>query len=398
MRRSLAVVATAGLVLALFGPAAWGATTSFDLYLRGDSEPQGSMSTAAPSGGSLPNFDSGRNSDPGLTLSKTDGGSSETDPTKYQRWDYDASGLHLVVTGFTIWATMKDFDTDKTGRIAVYLMDCGSSCVVLDSSTHNVPGTGSWVKVSSPVGVDRSFAAGHSLSVQIVVLGNADDDMWFAYAIAGYPAALTTQQVIATTTTTSTTTTTAPTTTTLPSSSSTSSTIPSTTTTTVAGPHLPLPLPSTTLPGGSTTTTVPGEQSSSTTTAPSGSPSGQEGQETTTTIVFAEQPGSDDEPALVVALDGIDPPSEPPAGVSVLASSSDEFLVAAEIPPTAESISPLEGMLVVFSTAAQAFSTHLLPFLGLTFLGVTLLLVGVSRREDDEVIPRRKSGDWWFSG
>lgn len=372
-------MALAGLISALFAITASGATTNFDLYPRGDSEPVGSMSTPTPPGGGLPNFDSDRNSDPGLSLSKTDGGSGETDPTKYQRWDYDASGLHLNVTGFTMWAAVKDFETGKTGRVAVYLMDCAASCVVLDSSTHTVPGAATWIRVKSNVKTERTFAVGHSISVKIVVLDTSDVDMWFAYATASYPAALAAKQVVATTTTT-----------TIP----TTSTLPPTTTSTVVPP----PTTSTTIPWTTTTTTVPGEPASSSTTLGPGSSTADDGEGTTsTTTILEEQSDVDNEPTLVVSLDGVDPPSVPPDGVSVLATSDNSFVLAAEMPPTAEALNPLEGMLVAFSMAAQTFSTHLLPFLGLTLLGVTLLLVGVSKREDDEEKPRRKSGDWWFS-
>ena len=64
---------------------------STTLYLRGDFEPQGTMAISAPPAQALPNFDPGRDDEPGLLLKKSSG-YSESDPTKYQQWEFDASG------------------------------------------------------------------------------------------------------------------------------------------------------------------------------------------------------------------------------------------------------------------------------------------------------------------
>ena len=135
--RVVRVVMVAIVVALVAAPMALGQTTTTG-YLQHIGVPTSAIRDTVPTG-PLQNMDSSRNSDPGLTLKKTNGGSSENDPAKYQQWGRDASALELDgPVSLTITAAMKDFKTDKAGRLDAYLMDCNPSiteCIVIDSGS-----------------------------------------------------------------------------------------------------------------------------------------------------------------------------------------------------------------------------------------------------------------------
>ncbi|MDX2467480.1 MAG: hypothetical protein QNL12_09210 [Acidimicrobiia bacterium] len=313
------------LVIAAF-PSVAAQAESQSLYLDGNGAPSASLSTTAPTSSSLANHDSQRNDDPGLTVQKGGKTSTESDPTKHQRWTGPSGGLTLDgPVSFTFWSAMKDFTVDKKGAVLAYLLDCtetGSDCEEIDFVTEiSNPWnpSGSWTSKTLSFGnVDYTIAAGRVLVLKVVVRDNSDDDMWFAYDSAAYPSSLslelaaapptttttlgpppptTTTTVTSTTTTTTTapgptppTTTTivapitttaivapvAPTTTTLPTVRTTTTTPPTTTTTTVA-------------PDSTTTTSLPESITSTTTT-----PTEAEPETPDLDIAMAALPGDDD--------------------------------------------------------------------------------------------------------
>lgn len=237
-------------------------------YLKGTGVPRADLSTAAPTSGSLPNYDPGQDSDPGRKLDKSDEGWNEDNPGKHQLWV--APKGEMTIDGqvtLTFWSAMKDFDQDKGARVEAFLLDCnpgGSTCVLIDQgSRESYPwsASASWVSKTIDFGsVTYSIAENRSLAIKVVVGDDSDDDMWFAYDTTSYPSRLSLQTVAPATTTTSTTV--APTT-----------TVPATTTSTrptVGTTTPPPPGPTTTVApivDTSTSTTTPGTGGSSTTLA-----------------------------------------------------------------------------------------------------------------------------------
>lgn len=152
-----------------------------------------------PSGGRLPNYDSNRNDDPGLTLQKGDD-LDERDSTKMQRWWNELPDTTRIAgtPTLTVFAATKDFDTGKTGRLVAGLYDCSPS---LDDCRRLASGAASFRQSSfgsdfgevtitmSPV--DATVAAGRGLMVKMAVPGNSDDDLWLAYGTRAYPTSLT---------------------------------------------------------------------------------------------------------------------------------------------------------------------------------------------------------------
>jgi len=346
----IAIVAT-GSSLAL-------AATPMTLFLAGDSVPQGSMGTGAPGPINLPNFDPGRDSSPGLLLAKSDQGSSETDPTKYQQWEYDVSGQTLSVSKLVIWAAPKDFDVEKTVRFATFLMACDSTCTVLDTATRIVAGATDWKQLNIPLVTNgRDFGASERLVVKITVLDNSDDDMWFAYATATYDARISVKLGVPTPTTSTTTTT----------------TTSATTTTTVFKPEAATT--TTTNPGAISPPTVPTE-TTTTTVLITGEPGG-EAITAPTTTTTSVAPGDFDAGAKTVVGVGL------PLALAVdLSSTSGDGL---EI---GLNLDPQEGLMVVFTTATENIQLYWPVAVGLGLLASVLLWIGLRQRESDDEHPR----------
>ncbi len=287
MRRIVALALPFALVLTVI-PVVGALAESRTLYLDGDGVPKASMTTSSP-GGSLRNHDSGRDSDPGLTVKKGGSGAGESDSTKYQMWVAPAEAMELDgPVSLTFWSTMKDFEDDKKGSVRAFLLDCnpaGNDCDTIDAAnkTDNPwsPSEDWTAKTISFGPTTYSLAEGRSLAVKIIVRGNSDDDIWFAYDAAAYPSRLTFEIVAPPTTTTTTTTTLAPTTTT-----TTTTTVPPTTTTTTTAPP---PTTTTTAPPTTTTTTTAPPPTTTTTVPPTTTSTPPPTTTTTTTTTVAPQ-------------------------------------------------------------------------------------------------------------
>ncbi len=147
--------------------------------------------------GTLPNYDTDRDSDPGLMIKKGDG-LGESDLSKIQRWRSDAGGSRLLGWGtLTIFAATKDFASGKTGRFAIGLFDCdgsGSNCSALATQSASFDQAnfgGNFGAVTVNFGsIDHTFASGRTLVLKLATASDSDDDLWFAYGTNTYPARL----------------------------------------------------------------------------------------------------------------------------------------------------------------------------------------------------------------
>ncbi len=334
-----------------FGSAVAAFASSQNLYLQGNGWPAAAMSASSPPGGPLPDYDN--SGDPGRLVKKDSGGSGQSDPTKFQQWSYNASGLTMDIDKVEIWAALKDFDDDKTGRFTVYLMDCGGTCSVIKSVSSSIDDEEDWKKKSVKFDVTGyEFGTGRNLVVKVVVDASSDDDMWFAYGTSGFNAHLKVNNVGA--------------------GSSTTTTAPVSTTTTTAP---------------SATTTVP----VSTTTISRSTP------ETSPTTVPADISG----PEASIA-DATGEPTRP----ETLPPSQSGPVVGNETPPLALAgqavvvrldgsgssiglfeqtgrLTPQEGLMVVFSAIAESISVYWKAAIALGILMSLLLWLGVSRSSVD---------------
>lgn len=389
MRRLTALVGAVALMLAAPLPAL-ATTEPVYFYPDVDGYPSASLKTTSPTY-SGPMLDIDGNGKQGRRVDKSNKGLSETDDEHFHQWSAPAAGLEVTgAATLTIWFADKSFDGGDTNRLVAYLLDCGSSgCTTLATTSKDVtvPDGEDVFKETTLTfpSFDHTFASGRSLRLRVMIDRDfSDDDMTFAYDTTNYatrlklskvvppPTTTTTTSTSTTTTSTTSTTTTMPTTTT--TKATTTTTKASTTTTTAASSTSTSKAPTTTLGGESTTS------SSSTTTTTV--------VETTSTTQLVAAPG----PSTTVP--GPPPPPQlqdldkekvnlvirtTPAQRGVLVSS-----------PSVE-LSPVEGLMVTFVTAAETVKGNLLSAVGLGLIMASLLVIGMSRRRTEEPPSKARS-------
>ena len=157
--------------------------------------PSSTLSTTAPTNTTLSNYDSSRDSSPGLLLDKDPSGADETNSAKYQRWLSSSAGATLSgALELRMWMAIEDFRTDKTGSVVAYLRDCdskGASCKTISSATLNVKGTNNWAQQTLSFGtLDYTVSADRTLELKVMLGGKSEDKMWFAYDTTAYPSVL----------------------------------------------------------------------------------------------------------------------------------------------------------------------------------------------------------------
>lgn len=158
------------------------------------------LSTTVPTLGTLPNYDTNRDSAPGLLLAKS-ASLNETDSTKIQRWNLQTP-VPLTLSGHVtlrLWTAMKSFSPTKSGSMQVGLYDCnppGSSCqqfatATVTSSGAWSGGSSAWVAKDFDFGtVSRTINANRHLQIRVIVRNSSADDMLVAYDTTSYPSVL----------------------------------------------------------------------------------------------------------------------------------------------------------------------------------------------------------------
>ena len=155
--------------------------------------------------GTVPNYDTDRNGDPGLTLEPTTLGLAETDPTKTQLWAVVASPGAQNVTGsmrLVLPTALKTFATTGKGKMIAGLYICddppsAAVCTLQDTATVDRPsgwsgGLNTFVSTVFDFGaVSLHIPGNQSLAVKVVVdsAGSADG-MWLAFDTTQYSASV----------------------------------------------------------------------------------------------------------------------------------------------------------------------------------------------------------------
>jgi signal peptidase len=154
------------------------------------------LNQISPSGATLYNYDTDRDSSPGLVIVKGGTGVGETDPTKTQVWRSAPLSEDQCLQGtvtVTLWAALKNYRHNKAGEIIVYLRDFnGSSHTEIGSgSVYNSRWQGpneTFVQTAVGIsGINHVVPAGNVIELMIVVGDQSFDDMWFAYDTTAYP-------------------------------------------------------------------------------------------------------------------------------------------------------------------------------------------------------------------
>jgi signal peptidase len=155
--------------------------------------------------GAVPNYDTDRNGDPGLTLDPTTLGLAETAANKSQLWSVVASPGAQNVTGtmrLVLPTALKAFATTGKGKMIAGLYVCddppvAASCILETSATVDRPvswsgGRNTFVSTVFDFGaVNIHIPGNQGLAVKVVVdsAGSADG-MWLAFDTTHYSASL----------------------------------------------------------------------------------------------------------------------------------------------------------------------------------------------------------------
>jgi hypothetical protein len=146
----------------------------------------------------MPNYDRGRDVEPGLLLERTTLGLAEDDPARYQQWLIDLSGQRLAgFPSMVVWSAADGFEAGRHGVFTIYVLDCdgaGGDCERLASKSAEVDTEPGGVWTETIVGLtelDHTFGQGRHLAVRLVVPSASETDLMFAYGYAAHRSRLT---------------------------------------------------------------------------------------------------------------------------------------------------------------------------------------------------------------
>ncbi len=150
-------------------------------------------------GALLPNFDSDRNEQPGLTLERSSGDLDTTDGRAVQRWSWTLPAARTLATSeVQLWASGSGTTTTDdilVVRVGLYACDlAGSACTLIaDDETPFAATSATFRGIAfdlTPVG-QVSLDAGQVIEVRVAVLNGSATDVILAYDSVEYPAQLT---------------------------------------------------------------------------------------------------------------------------------------------------------------------------------------------------------------
>lgn len=159
------------------------------LDLAGDRPPQNAV---------VPNFDTDRNADPGLTIIGSPGTMRTSDPAGVQVWRFPESFTTIDGTvALDLWVAPVGAPTPGQFRVRAGFFDCDlarTSCtrIVRDTLTlDGVDGVFAPVTFDLTIGADPYVAGpGRRLELRYATLNGSSNDSWIAYDSADAPARL----------------------------------------------------------------------------------------------------------------------------------------------------------------------------------------------------------------
>ncbi len=155
------------------------------------------MDTGLPLAQTLHNYDTNRDSSPGLRLARSGNGLGETSPEKFQAWRTGILTDNLVITGdvlVNLWGALSPPIPGATAIVITYLRDydgLGGYVEIGDGAVFArdwQSGSNSFVeRVALITDIDYTVPSGHQLELKIVVDDASNDDMEFAYDVEDFP-------------------------------------------------------------------------------------------------------------------------------------------------------------------------------------------------------------------
>jgi hypothetical protein len=163
--------------------------------------------TGAPVGSlddSDPAFDYDSDGKAGLTVKEGDGLSTESDPTKRQWWNREATAAPIEISGPTVltaWSVQDGFNNNSEGIVNAYLLECdagdtdGSTCIEFAAATVSLnpwdPADEFVAKRYDFGDVYRTIPTGKMLRAVIAIDKARNGKMYFGFDTADYPTVLT---------------------------------------------------------------------------------------------------------------------------------------------------------------------------------------------------------------
>jgi hypothetical protein len=163
-------------------------------------EPVLDLLARAPStSASLPNYDTDRNGDPGLTIRRAPDGLAGGDPTTVQIWRAPSSVATLMApVRLQLWFAPASDPGGVYGVVTAGLFECtpdGLTCTTLAADVSVlITSLGEFQGVSfdlTPPGGDHAVEPGRVVEIRVAVPDSSSTDLFVAYDTAQYPATLT---------------------------------------------------------------------------------------------------------------------------------------------------------------------------------------------------------------
>lgn len=150
------------------------------------------FSLQAPTAGSLPNFDTDHDSDPGRYLSKDGGGMSTNDSSKRQEWLWTAAATQSINGTIIVhlWVGEKDLNSGEDIGVMARLQVCTPTCSTLGTDSWSGSSLGGYRHVQLDLGsVSQTLTAGTTLRLKAVAFDQiTEKDIVLAYDTSAQPA------------------------------------------------------------------------------------------------------------------------------------------------------------------------------------------------------------------
>jgi hypothetical protein len=160
------------------------------------SSPVLALSEYGPTGSVLPNYDTDRDGAEGLLVRRGDG-TSERDPEKRQYWSFTLGEANAPGSvDLTIYAATRDYLAGRQGIFRFSVERCDetlSDCAVLGSGegSFTQPSAASFTRADAIANVSGGTTRTQPVLLLVVApISPSDEDLWFAYDTALYPATL----------------------------------------------------------------------------------------------------------------------------------------------------------------------------------------------------------------
>lgn len=144
----------------------------------------------------LPNYDTDRNDDPGLTIVGTTAALTTTDPAGLQVWRLPTSVTTVTGADLTLWLAPLGPPAPGQIKVAAGLFECDAgrtSCTIVSTAVVRYVATDeTFVPVTFDLGVTptHEVAPGRRLELRFAVLNGSNNDVLVGYDAVATPSRL----------------------------------------------------------------------------------------------------------------------------------------------------------------------------------------------------------------